>query len=80
MLLPQPGGSLISRAPVLVHGLLLVQKFAGSLESFHLLKSRREVEEREMFQFVNLPALQTSNRAKGNQKALQHSSHGKRSK
>lgn len=31
-----------------------------------------------MFEFVNLPALQTSNRAKGNQKALQHSSHGKR--
>lgn len=30
-----------------------------------------------MFQFVNLPALQTSNRVKGNQKAL-HSSCGKR--
>lgn len=31
-----------------------------------------------MFQFVNPPALQTSNRAEGNQKALQCSSHGKR--
>lgn len=55
-----------------------MQEFAGSLKLSLSEEQKREVEVKEMFQFVNPPALQTSNRAEGNEKALQHSSHGKR--
>ena len=79
LVLPWPGESLISRAPALARRLVLAREFAGLPESFHLLKSRRERgEKRETFQSLNPPALQTSNRAERNQKALQHSGHGKR--
>lgn len=44
LLLPQPRASLISRAPAPACRLALAQEFAGSPESFHLLKSRRERE------------------------------------